>query len=373
MWELPLGGRGWDGRGEVRGNGEGRDSNKPTSDEIVNDNISQEGKQDYFILYSNVRSILNKLLEFQAYVYEQQPDVICLCETFVRPDISSALLSLTGYDMVVRKDGKDTQGGLCRGLLVYCKTDLRASEFQSKEFEVFTECAGVILPWGRGELKCVLVYRPPREPFSMADMNNTASLCAMLENLSGEVVVVGDFNLPGIDWEGLYSESAGERVVLEAIQAKFWSQFVDFATHEDGNILDIVLGRQGLISGVSDEGRLGSGDHCMLKIKLSGPARETDSKELVPDWTKADMEGMKAAIMAINWEEKLAGKNGLEKWEIVKQVINDETDRCVPKKMRRVGTKPLWMNKNILRLIRKKRRLWKAYTRPEGPIPGRNN
>ena len=92
------------GEGEICGNsrvdggeggGEGRDSNKPTSDEIVNDNISQEGKQDYFILYSNVRSILNKLLEFQAYVYEQQPDVICLCETFVRPDISSALLSLT--------------------------------------------------------------------------------------------------------------------------------------------------------------------------------------------------------------------------------------------------------------------------------------
>ena len=58
--------------------------------------------------------------------------MICLCETFVRTDISSALLDLASYDMVVRKDGSDTVGGKCRGLLVYCKTSLRASEFQGK-------------------------------------------------------------------------------------------------------------------------------------------------------------------------------------------------------------------------------------------------
>ena len=51
------------------------------------------------------------------------------CETFVRPDISSALLALQGYDLVVRRDGNDTVSGKCRGLLVYCKSNLRASEF----------------------------------------------------------------------------------------------------------------------------------------------------------------------------------------------------------------------------------------------------
>ena len=297
--------------------------------------------------------------------------MICLCETFVRPDISSALLALQGYDLVVRRDGKDTVGGKCRGLLVYCKTNLRASEFYGKEFSEFTECAGISLPWGKKMLKCVVIYRPPRLPFSAEDGNNTASLCALLENLSGEVVVVGDFNLPGIEWERLHSDSPGERVVLEVIQGLFWTQHVDFATHEDGNILDLVLDSGGLVTGVWDEGRLGGADHSMLKIELAGPAREQDNKELVPDWTKADMEGMKASIMTINWEEKLKGKTGLERWEVVKDIIKEETDRCVPKKARRIGTKPIWMNRNILRLIRKKRRLWRAYTRPGGPLPGK--
>ena len=39
---------------------------------------------------------------------------------------------------------------------------------------------------------------------------------------------------------------------------------------------------------------------------------------------------MKVAISAINWEEKLEGKNGLERWEIVKNIIQEETDKCVP-------------------------------------------
>ena len=163
----------------------------------------------------------------------------------------------------------------------------------------------------------------------------------------------------------------GERVVMEVIQGKFWLQHVDFVTHEAGKTLDLVLGREGLILGTPDEGRLGFDDHNMIEVELIGPGRGEDNKELVPDWAKADMAGMREAIGAVDWEDKLNGKTGLEKWELVKQVIREETDKCVPKRMRRVGNKPLWMNQNILRLIRKKKRLWRAYTRPGGPIQGR--
>ena len=46
-------------------------------------------------------------------------------------------------------------------------------------------------------------------------------------------------------------------------------------------------------------------------------------------------------------------------------VLAREVDKFVPKKMRRKGNKPLWMNKNILRMIRKKRRLWRSYSTEE--------
>ena len=93
----------------------------------------------------------------------------------------------------------------------------------------------------------------------------------------------------------------------------------------------------------------------MLEIEMQGPVAAEDNKELVPDRSKADMAKMKLSIAAINWTKKFDGKSGLERWEIIKSVIEEETDKCVPKKMRRVGSRPLWMNRNILQLIREKK------------------
>ena len=46
-------------------------------------------------------------------------------------------------------------------------------------------------------------------------------------------------------------------------------------------------------------------------------------------------------------------------------VLDREVEKFVPKKKRRKGNKPLWMNKKILIMIRKKRRLWRSYSTEE--------
>ena len=47
----------------------------------------------------------------------------------------------------------------------------------------------------------------------------------------------------------------------------------------------------------------------------------------------------------------------------MKSKILDAEDKCVPKKRRRVGCRPLWMRQNVMRVIRKKKRLWATYKR----------
>ena len=140
-----------------------------------------------------------------------KPAVIMLCETFTRLDISKAFLTLDGYELVVRKDGTDTNSGIARGLLIYCRLDLNATELEDPCMNNFIECAGIQLPLGDQKtggksvdiLNLILVYRPPRQPFSVSDSGNTEKLCFMLKSLKGKDLVVGDFNLPGIDWHML--------------------------------------------------------------------------------------------------------------------------------------------------------------------------
>ena len=167
------------------------------------------------------------MLELKSLVVDLKPSIIMLCETFVRNDIGDALLAIEGYELVVRQDGESREGGKCRGLLVFCKAELKASEYVGKGFRDVVECAGIEIPWGRkggghASLKVVIVYRPPMTPFSEHDAGNTAKLCAMLRSLQGKVLVLGDLNLPGINWKRHYSASAGEKVVLDVIQNQFW-------------------------------------------------------------------------------------------------------------------------------------------------------
>ena len=120
----------------------------------------------------------------------------------------------------------------------------------------------------------------------------------------------------------------------------FWSQHVDFPTHSDGNILDLVLSSESeLVHSISDLGMLGKGDHTMMEVVVTGPGNENHSKELVPDWQKADLDAMKAAIDEIDWETELEGMSGVEAWEYFEKKLEHETERCVPKKLRRVGKK----------------------------------
>ena len=87
--------------------------------------------------------------------------------------------------------------------------------------------------------------------------------------------------------------------------------------------------------------------------------------EEVPDWSKADYGAIRIALELINWEEEFQDKQGQECLDIFYEVVQRETDRCIPKKLRRRSNRPMWMSKNIMRLLRKKRRLWRNYTSDE--------
>ena len=71
------------------------------------------------LLYLNARSILSKLDLLQSHVFKNKPDIIAVYESFTNNDIGDAHLSVDGYELISRKNGKDTTRGKCRGLIMY--------------------------------------------------------------------------------------------------------------------------------------------------------------------------------------------------------------------------------------------------------------
>ena len=131
-----------------------------------------------------------------------------------------------------------------------------------------------------------------------------------------------DYNLPGVDWDRAWSAKAGEQLVVDRLADMFWTQHVRGPTHIGGNTLDLLTSSNpDMVVDVEQQGYLGSGDHMMIEASLVGPAKDEESTQLVPDWTKADLGAMKDAIANIDWSLEFGEKSGKECMDVIYKVL----------------------------------------------------
>ncbi len=81
------------------------------------------------------------------------------------------------------------------------------------------------------KLNLVLLYRPPS-----SGLDNLTELSEM--EADENTVFIGDFYLPGIDWEHEQAKDARARALLSTVME---DQLTTFPTHVKGNILDLLL------------------------------------------------------------------------------------------------------------------------------------
>ena len=325
-------------------------STKPTDGEDIRARPQQHRLN---IIYTNAQSIVNKINELRSVAYDLKPDIIMINESWTNSNITNAYLSIDGYELISRKDRVDTSNGRGGGLLLYAKAGLAVVELECKL--TFNQYLTVSIATHPVPLTLNLVYRSPNSsPDNNSELNN------LVRSIKKTTVTIGDMNFSGIDWEGGVSDSAG-RDFFNSSQDAFLTQHVDFPTHE-GNTIDLVLSTNDvLITSVGDVGNLGKSRHSILRVEVNANPNCMLSTEKVPDYRKADFNKMKTCISSVNWEEQFGPLNTFQCWDILKEELSNSMNECIPLKNRRVSNKPLWMNNNIMRLIRKKRRMWNWY------------
>ena len=81
----------------------------------------QAEKHGLRILYTNARSIVNKIQELKLHVLDTNPDMITITETWTHSAISNDYLSIPDYYIAARHDRTDTLNGRGGGILIYVK------------------------------------------------------------------------------------------------------------------------------------------------------------------------------------------------------------------------------------------------------------
>ena len=280
--------------------------------------------------------------------------------------MSNGFLKIDGYNIFKRRDRNDTTNGFGGGILVYAKVTLTCHEIDLQLLNEFTQAVGITMETDKGKLNIVTIYRPHRLYNGDSTRENNDKLIELIKNVPKPYLLCGDFNYPGIDWTTMSSNTSSEKFV-ELLLDEYISQHVEFPTHTGGSILDLVLtSNDDIIHGIEDHGCIDTSDHTCIIITTTINPKNTAKTEKW-SWNRADKESIKTVLADWNWRDDMQRVDISAAVEIFNSKISDVMNKYIPKYIQSSKPRPPWMNVELLRTVRKKRRLWRAYTAYKTP------
>ena len=157
------------------------------------------------VLYANVDQFVNKRDCLSAMIAGDEPDLILLTEVIPKAQvtpISPAQLSLPGYAMYSNFDlshrGLGASGS--RGICIYVAERLKVSEvtFSSPFHEQLWMSIKLV---NSDRLLIGCIYRSPSGDGRASVTNLQNLLYEVCSAKPSHLLVVGDFNVPQIDWD----------------------------------------------------------------------------------------------------------------------------------------------------------------------------
>jgi endonuclease/exonuclease/phosphatase family metal-dependent hydrolase len=326
-------------------------------------------------LYSNVDSLLNKRDELNARLAAESPDIIALTEVYPKnfdlSTLATSELVIENYDMYLGVTSEVSK----RGVILYVKDALNSQPMEELSSDPYRESVWCELKLKGGDRLIVgCVYRSPERS---TDLNNQALLdllCRANGYKPTHLVIMGDFNLKFIDWETWTAEEPETHFAhyfLETLRDKYFSQHVLLPTRyrvdQEPSLLDLIISNDdNYISEVRYCAPLGKSDHVVLRFSIQCYADRALTSDRRPIYHKGDYEKMREHLSVIDWDSNLeVCTNVNTMWDTFMDVIDAQIKTHIPTTNPHNSgrkSKPLWLSRNALRLVKRKHKSWHRYS-----------
>ena len=211
---------------------------------------------------------------------------MAITETWLHNNIFNNEILPPGYN--IHRNDRCSKGG---GILLAIKNNLICKLLSTPAIEALA-----VTICGSKSLTLAVVYIPPNSP----DSYHT-SVLNFIHSLphTNDLIILGDFNYPNIDWQTLYSHNHHSSAFCDLIiDLNLW-QLIDSPTHSAGNILDLVLtNNDAVIHNLSANSILPpnlTSDHFTVEFNIvCTPTTSSNSTRarFYYNYTKADWDGM---------------------------------------------------------------------------------
>lgn len=303
----------------------------------------------------------------------EEPDVIFITE--VLPKVtesytSPAMLALPGYELFTNFDFGDQRVVGLRGVCIYLRDTLKASVVTFPGTS-FSEHLWIKLKLeGEDVLYAGCIYRSP----SGDQHKSVSDLSHLLEQVCDlnptHLLIVGDFNLPQIDWSQYLCrvpDSHYAAKFFSIVQDAYLFQHVTEPTRfRDGvqpSLLDLILTNEaGMIESLDYCPGLGKSDHVLIKCQLACYSATCGSTDLKWNLNRADFDRLNENIDKTNWQ-CLSTMDINEGYQWFGDTLATLMSECIPRARSSHKKKNIYMNREARRLKKQKYTLWSVYKR----------
>ena len=306
------------------------------------------------IVSLNARSMVNKFLNFHFEVIaEHDPHIVSISETWLhgQEEYPNGLFCCSNAYVIYRCDRMSSQGG---GVALIIKKELKSQLLFSSPI-VDGEILWVKVNLGDTSLIVASFYRSnvsKLEPLDklFEDINS-------LKDQKCPILLLGDFNLPDIDWSVPCAKNAhGQEEYLLKFQRNGFLQYVDCPTRGT-NILDLILcNSPNLIYNVRVGEPLAASDHNMVLFNFLCNYKCGNNGSTNYNWRKCNFYDVARTLELVPWNALLGpAQNVDEMYSTFLNVFHHVAQIFVPV----VGIRPLAkriMSRKRSKLLHKRRR-----------------
>ena len=209
-----------------------------------------------------------------------------------------------------------------------------------------------------------LVYIPPNSNSDYINRLTDYLSCVMCDH---ELIILGDFNLPDINWSNLSCNKSTSSLFCDFVFDHELFQFVESATHSKGNILDLVLAKsddlvqETLIHTNEPLPNMISDHHLISFIIPCTVPLFSRNKPVAFNFRKGDYVSMNDHLAEVDYNSYYVSNDIELLWSFLKSLILGSCELYVPKSHTYMRRFPKWFNGEIIHRIHKVRSFCKKH------------
>lgn len=298
------------------------------------------------------------------FVQQYEPTCIVLSETWLTTSVPNSIINLTGYSLYRGdREGNRRGGGVC----IFLK---RAFFKNYKITHINKGIDGIESVWlqlvsSSFNFTLVGIYRPPNCS-SVADqqiINNLEEASTFYNNL----VVIGDFNFPTVDWTNLTSSrnmdsaSLFTNMILNSSLSQLITEPTRYRQNNNPSLLDLILTNdEDLIANIDMLPPIGCSDHVAFICKIQAFTYE-NSRNSTTTYRKIDYNRLLLHFLEQNWEHVYETSDIDQKWNFFQETIKKSVNLHTTVHHKIVNSKKPYITEDIIHNSKTKRRFWRKY------------